>query len=76
MRPQFSPFDEANKLYRDPRHGKIMGVCAGLACRFDKPRWQIRLGALAALWLLTVPALLVYFGLGFFLDKRPRWSHY
>lgn len=67
---------DADRLYRDTRHRKILGVCAGLADFWNTERWIVRLGAVAALWLLTVPALMAYFALGLFVDKRPDWSSY
>lgn len=67
---------DADRLYRNMRFKKILGVCAGLADYWKTERWLVRLGALAALWFLTVPTLLAYFALGLFIDRRPEWSYY
>ncbi|MGF1756922.1 envelope stress response membrane protein PspC [Photobacterium sagamiensis] len=63
-------------LYRDPKNGKLGGVCAGLAEYFGVEIWLVR--------ILTVSAFL--FGGGFFitlayiaafmiLDKMPEERH-
>jgi len=61
------------KLYKDPRRGKCMGVCAGIADYLD-----IRVGVVR---VLTVIGTLVtgiwffvigYFILGMVLDPKPR----
>lgn len=66
---------DADRLYRNTRQGRILGVCAGLADFWKTERWLVRLGALAALWFLTVPALLAYFAIGLLVAKRPDWSY-
>lgn len=58
------------RLYRDPQHGKLMGVCAGAADYFG---WNVTatriLAIIALLWFsgLTVVAYLI---LGFVLPTR------
>ena len=52
----------AQRIYRDPQHGNLMGVCAGLADHFDWNVTAIRILAIVALlWLhgLTVMAYLI-----------------
>lgn len=61
----------AQRFYRDPRHGKLMGVCAGLADYFG---WNVRLTrilAIVALIWFNVLALIAYFALGFMLPTKP-----
>lgn len=61
------------RLYKDPRRGKIMGVCAGIADYFDIRVGVVRfLTVIAALvtgiWLVVI----AYFIMGFMLDPKPR----
>jgi phage shock protein C len=61
------------KLYKNPRDGKCMGVCAGIADYLDIKVGVIRfltvVGALVTgLWFFII----AYFVLGFVLDPRPR----
>jgi phage shock protein C len=58
------------KLYRDKHHGKIMGVCSGLAdyTGIDAVWW--RLGVIVLTITLGWP-LLAYFAAGFILNKKP-----
>lgn len=58
-------------LYRDPENGWVMGVCAGIAQRFDLNVFGVRLIAFISLLILTLPTLLVYFLLGLILRERP-----
>lgn len=60
-------------LYRDSRHKKICGVCAGVADYLDLERWQLRLAA--ALGLIFVPsaAITVYFIAYFLMDDKPYY---
>lgn len=76
MRGRYSQVFDADRLYRNTRQAKVLGVCAGLADFWRLDRWVVRLGALAALCFLTMPTLLIYFALGLFVDKRPEWSYY
>lgn len=61
-----------NKLYKDPKNGKIMGVCAGLAdytgVKANIIRVLLVIGCVFGWFLPLVP---VYFILGFVLDPRP-----
>lgn len=60
------------QLYRDPDNGKIMGVCAGIADYIGVPANLVRLMAILSLFGLLFFTLLLYFGLGFWLEKKPR----
>lgn len=59
------------QLYRDPRNGKLMGVCAGIAGYIG---WNVtftRVIAIMALIWFHVLALVAYFALGFLLPLKP-----
>jgi len=64
-----------NRFYRDKAHGKLMGVCAGIADYTGLDVLLVRVG----LVLLTVMTgglggfgILAYFLVGWFADDRPR----
>ena len=63
--------DTRHRLYRDPEHGLLAGVCAGIADYFGTERIVIRLAFVVALCLFIVPAALVYVVLAIALPKRP-----
>ncbi len=64
----FSP----NKLYKDPRNGKIMGVCAGVADYTGIKVTIIRIAFIIGCFIGWFPALLIlYFVMGFVLDAKP-----
>ncbi|MFO7550676.1 MAG: PspC domain-containing protein [Haliea sp.] len=58
-------------LYRNPREGKIGGVCAGLADHFDIAHWVVRLLWVAALLFTGTLALWAYLGAWLLLAPRP-----
>jgi phage shock protein C len=59
------------RLYRDPEHGLLAGVCAGIADYLGVERIVIRLGFVLALVFFIVPAALAYILLAIALPKRP-----
>jgi len=61
----------SHRLYRDAERGVILGVCAGIAERFDLPLWLTRIGALAIGWVLTVPAIVAYLVAALLMPERP-----
>ena len=61
----------AQRFYRDPRHAKVMGVCAGLADYFGWNVRVVRIVAIIALVWFNVLALIAYFALGFLLPTKP-----
>lgn len=63
-------------LYRDTRHKRILGVCAGVADYLEIERWQARL--VAALFLVFMPsvALTVYFIAFFLMEKKPYYREF
>lgn len=65
----------ALSLHRDPEHGLLMGVCAGLAETFGWQVTAVRIVALLALVFFTVPAVLVY-GVAGLLLPRKRLTYY
>lgn len=67
--------DKHRRLYRDPEHGWIAGVCAGVAKFFDVSRFCVRLITLVCLCLVTVPTMIVYGIAWMILDKPPEYAH-
>ncbi|MBB4211659.1 phage shock protein C (PspC) family protein [Rhodothalassium salexigens DSM 2132] len=61
-----------NKLYKDPREGTVMGVCAGLSDYLGVKVGVVRLLTVICALLWFIPVVPLYFGLGFLLDERPR----
>ena len=60
-----------HRLYRDPEHGLLAGVCAGIADYVGAERIVIRLAFVLALVLFIVPAAFAYILLAIALPKRP-----
>jgi phage shock protein C len=61
----------AQRFYRDPHNGKIMGVCAGLADYFGWNVTFVRILAIIALLWFNGLTLIAYFVLGFMLPPKP-----
>ena len=61
----------AQRFYRDPPNGKIMGVCAGLADYFSWNLTFTRVLAVVALVWFNGLALIAYVVLGFMLPTKP-----
>jgi len=59
------------RLWRDPRHAIVLGVCAGLAEYFGVGRTLIRVLALLGLVFFTMPTLIAYFVAALLLERRP-----
>ena len=62
----------AQRFYRDPHNGKLLGVCAGLADYFGWNVTFIRILAIIALIWFNVLTLIAYFALGFMLPIKPE----
>lgn len=63
------------ELYRDPDHGKIAGICAGIGRYFNWPVWPIRLAlVLLALFTQFFPMAAVYLIAWFVLDPLSDYS--
>jgi phage shock protein C len=59
-------------LYRDPAHGRIAGVCAGLADYFDLPVGLVRILFVLLIFVTTpVLAVLIYGILALVIPARP-----
>lgn len=61
--------DKLQALHRAPEHGKIAGVCAGLAHTFGLRPITVRVAAVIFLFM-NPPAAIALYGLGFLLLKR------
>lgn len=61
-----------NRLYRDRRRGKLLGVCAGIADYFGFNRTVVRLAAVFGLVLFTVPTVIAYIAAGLLVPVQPR----
>jgi phage shock protein C len=74
MRPgQFHWSNNPIRLYRDTRHGRIAGVCAGLALYFDIKVKFVRIAViLGMVFGLFVPILLAYILLAMLLKPMPE----
>lgn len=64
-----------HRLYRDSENGVILGVCAGIAYRFDWPVWLTRIATLAIGWIFPIPVLVAYLVAALLMPTRPlRYS--
>ncbi|MGH8158777.1 MAG: envelope stress response membrane protein PspC [Rhodanobacter sp.] len=61
----------AQRFYRDPRHGKLIGVCAGVADYFGWNVTTIRILAIIALFWFNGLAVIAYLILGCMLPTKP-----
>ena len=62
----------AQRFYRDPGNGKLLGVCAGLADYFSWNVTFIRILAIIALVWFNVLTVIAYLVLGFVLPAKPE----
>lgn len=62
------------RVCRDTENGVILGVCAGLARRFDMPVWLTRLAVLALGWFFPAATLAAYLLAAWLMP--PRRLHY
>jgi phage shock protein C len=58
-------------FYRDPARGMILGVCSGLSDQFGFRLGPLRIVAVLALLLFTVPTVVIYLAAGLLLPTRP-----
>ena len=61
-----------NKLYLDKRHGKISGVCAGLADYMGLDPAFVRIGTVIGFFFAGPFIFLTYIVLAFVLDAKPN----
>lgn len=68
-----SPFSSPNphRLYRNPRKGKVFGVCAGIADYLGFDALLVRILAVLGLVFFSMPVLIGYFLLAFLLKPMP-----
>lgn len=59
------------ELFRDPRRGKIAGVCAGLSDYFNMELWLVRILFITAVLLSGPFFFVIYVACWFILDKAP-----
>ncbi|AIY65922.1 envelope stress response membrane protein PspC [Pseudoalteromonas piratica] len=60
------------ELYRDPKRGKLAGVCAGLSDYFNMELWLVRIIFISAVLLLGGPFFIVaYIACWFILEVKP-----
>jgi phage shock protein C len=67
-------FDRASspyRLYRDTEHGRVAGVCAGIADYLGVRRKLVRIAAIVGLVFFFVPTFITYLALIFILPKKP-----
>ncbi|MBX3690253.1 envelope stress response membrane protein PspC [Dokdonella sp.] len=62
----------AQRFYRDPANGKVMGVCAGIADYFGWNVTWVRVIAIVALLWLNVVTLIAYVALGMLWPVKPE----
>lgn len=60
------------KFYRDKRHGKLMGVCSGIADYTGLDVTLIRILFVSAVFMSACSVLPLYFIAGFIADDKPR----
>ena len=60
------------KFYLDKRHGKVMGVCSGIADYTGLDVTLVRIGLVAAIVLGAGAIIPVYFIAGWIADDQPR----
>jgi phage shock protein C len=73
-RPDYLPGQPASRtrFYRDKRHGKVMGVCAGIADYTGFDVALVRICMIAALFLSSGSILPLYFIAGWVTPDKPR----
>lgn len=60
------------ELFRDPRRGKIAGVCAGLSDYFNMELWLVRILFITSVLLAGPFFFVIYIACWFILDKTPH----
>jgi phage shock protein C len=63
--------ERSHRAYRDPEHGLIAGVCAGIAEHLGFSIWLTRLITVALAWFFTVPVIITYIVIAIVLPERP-----
>ncbi len=60
------------RFYRDKRHGKLMGVCSGIADYTGVDVTLVRIMFVSAVFMSGGSVLPIYFIAGFIADDKPR----
>lgn len=64
--------EDRKKLYRDPKRGKLFGVCAGLADYFGLETWVVRVIAISlCVFLWGSPVIIAYVIAALVMEKKP-----
>jgi phage shock protein C len=66
-----SAFERLGRLYRDPEHAMIAGVCSGIAEYVGLRPVQMRLLAILGLVFFFVPTVVLYVALALALPPKP-----
>ncbi|MDG3440488.1 envelope stress response membrane protein PspC [Nitrospirillum amazonense] len=61
-----------HRLYRNPRAGKVAGVCAGVADYFSVDAWLVRLGMVLGLVFFFPATIIAYIVLAVVLKPQPQ----
>ena len=64
------------RFYRDKRHGKVMGICAGIADYTGFDVTLVRICMIAALFLSSGSIMPIYFIAGWITPTKPRELDY
>jgi phage shock protein C len=64
------------RFYRDKRHGKVMGICAGIADYTGFDVTLVRICMIAALFLSSGSIMPIYFIAGWITPAKPRELDY
>jgi phage shock protein C len=64
------------RFYRDKRHGKVMGICAGIADYTGFDVTLVRICMIAALFLSSGSIIPIYFIAGWITPAKPRELDY
>ncbi len=60
------------RLYRNPRQGKLCGVCAGVAEYFGTDVTIVRVATIVSAIIFSIPTLIAYIAGCFLLPERPE----
>lgn len=72
---RFERWFRSRGWHRDPEHGLILGVCAGIGEALGWPAWLVRIGLLALAWFHPVATILAYLIVALVLRERPLQWH-
>ncbi len=64
------------RFYRDKRHGKVMGICAGIADYTGFDVTLVRISMIAALFLSSGSIIPIYFIAGWISPSKPQELEY